>query len=285
MGSEMPTGLATSAVPSGTPTSAALGQYLKRTMPIQAYEVTSRQSSEISAAYATLVGRCLARFGFTDMPKPRINQHDIDSVRSRYGPGDDVMAEHGYHFRQDEMGPPDSPSEGGAPPTESAAQIAVENGSGPKVVNGQQVPDGGCAEDAKRQVTADGAVYGEPDLVGSIDAASYTRSQSDQRVLAVFAKWSDCMKQRGYTYVSPVAALEDPKWKTGGSADPAEIATAQADLACKRQYNVIDVWFAVDSAMQQAAIEQNATQLNAIKDGIAKELKIAADVLGAGGTG
>ena len=44
-------------------------------------------------------------------------------------------------------------------------------------------------------------------------------------------------------------------------ADPAEIASAVADVRCKTQTNLVNTWLTVEAAYQQALIGQNLTSL------------------------
>ncbi|HEU5353590.1 MAG TPA: hypothetical protein VFU65_03985 [Actinocrinis sp.] len=150
----------------------------------------------------------------------------------------------------------------------------------PSVSAAESAASADCATKAKKSVTAHGAVYGEPDLVIAIDSESFSRSQTDPRVVAAFAAWSNCMKQSGYTYKTPNDPLHDPRWAGLPAASQLEIETAQADVRCKRATDVVGIWYAVESAMQQAAISQNTEEFATVKAGEARELKIAAAVLG-----
>ena len=54
----------------------------------------------------------------------------------------------------------------------------------------------------------------------------------DSRYLAAAAKWSACMKIRGFAAQQPLQLLSDPRWNTP-TPTPEEIATATADVDCK----------------------------------------------------
>ncbi|WP_369197819.1 hypothetical protein [Streptomyces djakartensis] len=58
------------------------------------------------------------------------------------------------------------------------------------------------------------------------------------------------MKQRGYAYDEPWQAINDKAFR-GPEAGPREIATAVADVACKKVTNVVGVWYTVDAAYQR----------------------------------
>ena len=93
------------------------------------------------------------------------------------------------------------------------------------------------------------------------------------------------MKQRGHDYQTPNDPLHDPKWAGLPAASPAEIETAHDDVACKRAADVVGTWYAVESAMQNAAIAAHQQELSDIKSGEAKELRIVAGVLGGAAAG
>ena len=109
---------------------------------------------------------------------------------------------------------------------------------------------------------------------------SLARSQQEPQVVAVFKQWSDCMKASGYDYGAPYDAGNDHRWATA-MPTAAEIRTASADVACKQKTNLVGVWYAVDSALQTSMIDAQQQQLDAVKDGIAQEMKAVAQVAGA----
>jgi hypothetical protein len=237
------------------------------TLPIDAYKFSDSQDAVVAATFTTLFNRCMAKLGFNE-PSPDPTRRTADFMRTRYGPADDEAAADGYHFRRDQAAGAGSVSNASEQkPAVSAAEVAA---SGP------------CAAKAKQTVTAAGAVYGEPDLVIDIDNASFSLSQTDPRVVAVFAAWSRCMKQRGHAYQTPNDPLRDPKWAGLPAASQAEIETAHDDVACKRATAVVGTWYGVESAMQDAAIAAHQQELSGIKSGEAKELRIVAGVLGDG---
>jgi hypothetical protein len=80
----------------------------------------------------------------------------------------------------------------------------------------------------------------------------------DPAVLAAFGQWSRCMEARGYRYPAPAAAgaefdVDSPR------IPPAEIAAAEADVACKQQTNLIDVWHGFEVGYQRDRITAQRT--------------------------
>ena len=87
------------------------------------------------------------------------------------------------------------------------------------------------------------------------------------------------MKTKGFDYPNPTTTPgRDPKF-SGATPSPLEIAIAQSDVACKRQTNLVGIWYAVDSAYQQAALAHHAGALAGIKQHNIAELAKARTAL------
>jgi hypothetical protein len=93
--------------------------------------------------------------------------------------------------------------------------------------------------------------------------------------LAVRA-WAACMAGHGYPYSEPItAALHGwPKTPTR-----TEIATAVADVTCKRQVDLVNTWLAVEAAYQQVLVNQNLTQLSQVQASYGRVLQRAQELL------
>jgi hypothetical protein len=253
-------------------------------LPIGRYLFTDAQTSELVAAHSELVAACMKRYGF-GYRVPTASPHgQLPPNESRYGVMTPEQARYGYHFMAVEI----ARQQAGAapaqkPPAVTPAMAAVLSGRSGGSVNGRRVPSGGCNAEATTRLGGKNGRYGDPDIAESIQADSFTRSQSDARVLKVFAAWSSCMRTRGYDYQDPNAAVDDPRWSASREPTRAEVATAQADVACKRRTNLVGVWSSVESAYQGAAIEANAEALSAAKATMQQELRTAAALLGPAG--
>jgi hypothetical protein len=141
-----------------------------------------------------------------------------------------------------------------------------------QVYQGQHIPDSGCSGEAQHKL---GTGMNER-LAEDINDASYQQSLANPSVLAAFAKWSGCMKQSGYSLSSPAQA---PGYNLKASPDAAEIQQAKADVTCKKQTNVIGVWFTVESAIQNQLIARNEEALTDLRTAEQTTLKKAAQVL------
>jgi hypothetical protein len=76
-------------------------------------------------------------------------------------------------------------------------------------------------------------------------------------------------------------ASDDPRFH-GDKVTALEIKSATADVACKKQSNLVAVWAAVEAAYQRRAIEKNAVQLNLIQRRLGDSLANANRILDGG---
>ncbi|MFF7052916.1 hypothetical protein ACFY94_31660 [Streptomyces griseorubiginosus] len=258
-------------------------------LPIEPYLVTDRQMSAILRARQELVAPCMRRFGFTwpdpgpgtgdsgGMPPGMKNAANMDR---RYGITDPALAaRHGYHFAPDARQRTTDESSAAQPTEESSAAqpdddaLAVLTGRAadgtpaPSRYHGLAVPAGGCQGQATARLTGGGPLGNDP-LANEINIVSYQKSRADPRVRAVFRAWSACMRKRGYSYAAPTDAPgKDPRF-AGPTPTRQETALAEADVACKRQTNVIGVWFTVDTAYQRRMMASKGPELARAKDAI-----------------
>jgi hypothetical protein len=100
-------------------------------------------------------------------------------------------------------------------------------------------------------------------------------------VRAVFTKWSACMKRSGYHYSTPRDTNRNRAFNTDGRSrrvTKLELTTAVADVRCKRETNVINVWAGVETAYQKIAIAQNRTALTSVRRVVDMRIKNAANL-------
>jgi hypothetical protein len=257
-----------------------------RPLPLDPYLLAPAQEALVIGAQQRLLAQCAGRFGLA-YTTPTAAHRDSDApttrVDGRYGHQDaGLMARWGYH------------PEGGLPPgqdrwtagvdatrPEAAAVMTGSDGSGAKfgpggqVVNGQVVPDHGCAGEALKALT--GSVegrLGNAQIAEDLKLDTLRRSQDDPRTRAVFAQWSSCMKEAGFDYPDPVAALSDPEWPRTPLPGERELRVARADAQCRHRHNVVGVWYAVDQATQEQAVRANAGALAAARASV--EAQVAA---------
>ncbi|WP_020137135.1 hypothetical protein [Streptomyces sp. 351MFTsu5.1] len=253
-------------------------------LPIEPYLVTDRQMSAILRARQELVAPCMRRFGFAwpdrdpgtgtgtgdsgGMPPGMKNAANMDR---RYGITDPALAARlGYHFAPDARQRTTEESSAARPDADALAVLtgrAADGTPAPGRHHGLAVPEGGCQGQATARLTG-GLPLGNDPLASEINIVSYQKSRADPRVRAVFRAWSACMRKRGYSYAAPTDAPgKDPRF-TGPTPTRQETALAEADVACKRQTNVIGVWFTVDTAYQRRMMASKGPELAHAKEAI-----------------
>lgn len=257
-------------------------------LPIESYMFTDEQRERLETAARILQRECVERFGL-DYRAPV----DSDSYRPksltelRYGITDQSAAEkHGY---QPEGSREVAEVVDAKPlPGEYALVLLGVGRSGAGAAHeetreykGKKIPRGGCVGESRVKLhdsVKDGG-GGNAEIVEKINAASWQAAYGDRRVRDVFAKWSRCMKRKGYAYADPMAANNDPRWGDGDSASSAEKSVAAADAQCKEEFNVVGVWYAVEFSYQEEMISQNRKALDAVREQNKDRLKVAQSVI------
>jgi hypothetical protein len=249
-------------------------------LPLDAYELTPLDNLNIELAISTLDQSCLKRFGFNwDLSHWPKYTPTGDEAQPGYRPTffginvTDNVAVYGYGI------PPNPVAQAGQ---KTAAEMVkqypqvmwnIENGALSGDYGGVEIPDGGCLGEARR------AFYGEnyksvtnpnildfgntTDVAQQLQGEAAQRALQDSRLKNAFATWSACMGANGYQYKSPL----DPENANpnSGVATSADIAMAKTDLACRQRQNLVGLWYAVQIAYENQAIEKYATQLAEVK--------------------
>ncbi|MCM1967400.1 hypothetical protein [Streptomyces sp. G1] len=272
-------------------------------LPLDAYTDTDAETVRMGQVQQRLLSRCMARYGF---PYEEVRPTGPAGAQGRegrhrvlFGAADpEFAAAHGYDVNAGK-GPPVRPP--AAPLSESAALVmhgerpggqqgaaqppdapteeeAAQVDSGIDV-GGQKVPAGGCVREAYRKLYA--PTKDSVDLLFPFGLASeaHERSKGDSRVAEVLKSWSACMEKSGYT------GLKDPYevvQKLGLEADPGgpkAVTAAKADVACKREVNLVGIWAAVEAAYQKRLVEEQAETLALYKKQREARYKLAAGLL------
>ncbi|MFK4068640.1 hypothetical protein [Streptomyces sp. NPDC029674] len=143
---------------------------------------------------------------------------------------------------------------------------------GRSVVNGREVPEGGCAEEATRRTTrgvadADRLWSYVPERTVEIDKVV----AKDERVRRAFRDWSRCVEDKGFKrYENPTEAFLDKAWwkgrEDGGSArSERELGTAVADVECNLKLNTAGVWWSVSKEKQREELRRNKSRYEAVR--------------------
>lgn len=70
------------------------------------------------------------------------------------------------------------------------------------------------------------------------------------------------MKEKGFSFESPIDAIGDPAWQ-GGSVTAEQISAAVADVDCKISTNLVGIGVAVQSAYDQRYIDEHRAEPDA----------------------
>jgi hypothetical protein len=252
-------------------------------LPVAAYELSPTQESEANYLGLLLEKNCMARLGFRFLPglSPgdiALEVRTVSELNSRiWGITDPVAArEYGYHLPPWMQGPGKPQTIGSLPAAEQFALTGVTLGGDrpsrpPAGAGGFRVPAGGCQALATRDTPAGLGPNGGTgtQLMDAIGTQSFLRARSSPRVLAVFARWSACMRGRGYRYSSPFAAAASAN--LNGPVTRAEIRMAMTDVACKQSVGLVGVTFSVQAGYQQQMLARYAAQLPGISAQVRQE--------------
>ncbi|MFG2306182.1 hypothetical protein [Actinacidiphila glaucinigra] len=265
-----------------------------KSVPIQEYLLTEEQWAKLVEAELTLRQRCMKSFGIEYEPPSTAGIVPRQSISQyRYGILDPATTEvNGYRSpsamalagtaaaareRRDEKLAEYSPAQlmvlnGVVDPGTNPGSSAVTGGG---KYRGKEVPPGGCVGEARRRL----GDYGDSPVANDVNLDSFDKSLRDRRVQDVFARWSACMKERGYSYRTPIDASNDERWE-GEKPSPEEKEAATADATCKIENNVAGVWYAVDVAYQHREIMEKGRQLRKVKEEIESDVETAETVIG-----
>jgi hypothetical protein len=242
-------------------------------LPLDDYYPSIAESQRLARAHRALLSQCVRGFGYHYTAPDPAQAGPRTWNERRYGLTDPTVAAADGYWASGRA----EFASGGRPANHaSAAENDLVTGAGPKTVNGKTVPAGGCAEEARRRLTASDPAGADQSLAQRLGSDTFFRSQRDPRVQTAFQQWSACMKAAGFTYAGPLDPPKDPRFQ--GGLGKREIAAATADVACKRQTNLVGVWFTVEASQQWSLIEANKPALQLARTAFQAELAIAAGV-------
>ncbi|GAA3002621.1 hypothetical protein Sfulv_33590 [Streptomyces fulvorobeus] len=261
-------------------------------LPIEKYLFSNAETVRLEKGRFALIGKCLRRLGLghgIESPGPAPGPRNV--MERRYGISDLGEAKvNGYRLGDTGTPPPRSlaaqlDSLSGAEKTQLTSALHGEAdpasaGQGGLRVNGVPVPVGGCAGEATGRIAGGTTGHtGPSEVARRTNFESFDASRSDARVVRALGSWSRCMKEKGYAYPDPLAAMSDPAFQ-GKSPTPKERDVAQADIRCKRSTNLIGIWFDVEAALQKSMIEKKGPDFSAALKAKNGQLARAASALG-----
>ncbi|MFD8630813.1 hypothetical protein [Streptomyces sp. NPDC059533] len=261
--------------------------------PISAYLPDDRQQGTLAQAQDLLIDQCMQRYGFRyqEMRKPGPDAGQNDNSR-RYGISDPTEAA-GLGYDNPRVARSQKPPRPAYGPNEelvldglqvdpstqfpTSQEEAEKSDVATTVVGGRKVPAGGCKRESALKLHSP-----TKDTVRSMDAQgfgldAYSRSRKDSRVVGAFKSWSACMGRYGYTVDNPMD--QPPGIDNSNIRSPQAIAMAKQDVDCKRETNLVGIWYTVELAYQKRVIEQNAETLDRAKKQLDERMKLAASVI------
>ncbi|MDH6114098.1 hypothetical protein P3T36_002919 [Kitasatospora sp. MAP12-15] len=286
-------GAADAAAPSPAATPTVLNSTALR-LPTADYQLSPDTSLQLSKASELLISSCVKRYGLTfNGTPPTAKSGPATQTEMRYGVTSPEQAKTtGYHFGPADQGylPNSAPKKEAPENTDPGYQLVLAGNGTPgkpgtaTTYHGQPVGPNGCAGEMHTKLQ-DGATFlGEAALVQQISDESFADSMKVPAVQKVFEAWSTCMLAKGFHYATPLDAVNDKAFG-GPTASPTELLTAQADVDCKQQGNVVGVWFTAEVDRQRALMAPHAGELETIKNQMQAQAAVFADVLRSGGAG
>ncbi|MGW6058962.1 hypothetical protein [Streptomyces sp. NPDC055189] len=249
-------------------------------LPLDRYEFSTRDSKRHTEAQARMTRSCMRKLGFEDFPlhpswRKMANSHamtmvampsypygtlDLDSAR-RWGYGwDPARSRTGSGW----------PSEGRAVRENEQEALYGTDGDG-KSVAGK--PAGGCENTAAERLTE--GVRDKTRMYTYVPKRSQSLDKAvarDKRVREALDTWSDCLESKGVKrYKTPSAAFGDKAWHRGNDhggntgRTENELATATADVECKREHNTAGVWWAVREEKQRDDVARHKDAYEAVR--------------------
>ncbi|MFD7407503.1 hypothetical protein ACFV7R_33660 [Streptomyces sp. NPDC059866] len=257
-------------------------------LPLDNYVPDTRQQNDIDQAIYALASKCMKPKGLSwPAPLPIIGTPHSPNER-RYGISDEATArEYGY-----QLPPSKGVSREQALQREKSEQLrkskmtrkAIAAYTGESSDGSKTDSEGGCRGRALAQLRLNQKTEGlSPADKSTLEA--WESTNRDQHAIEANASWSKCMKRSGYDYPDPYAAAADPAWLPSGAPDyskkpsPREVATALADIRCKREVNYLKTWQAVETKYQLGLIHTRSKSLNEARSAWQRSLRLAREVI------
>ncbi|MFF3461333.1 hypothetical protein [Streptomyces sp. NPDC002619] len=232
------------------------------TLPIARYEYSAGQERLINAAKDALTRRCMRRFGLGYALARSASADPSETPDRRYGISDPGQAAaYGYHL-------PPSTASVPVPSTDRSYPVLYGTVS---VLSGKKVPEGGCSADAVRVWEKKRPRTEASDAARNVSVRSFEEAQSDPSVIKATKDWSICMKEKGFTYSSPLAPPGEYPLSSP-TASEKERRTAMADVACKEKSHLLNIWFDAESDLQNRLIKEEQRSLKILS---AEHAKVA----------
>ncbi|MDX3229062.1 hypothetical protein [Streptomyces sp. ME19-01-6] len=238
-------------------------------LPLDRYRLSTEESRRFGKAQRLLAQRCMIRLGFTDFPadpKPPAPSTPartlvITALPTQLGAFDlDHAKRWGYGW-EPRLRKALEPTGRAMTQAEFAALYGMSSTGA--IPRGGKSRERGCSGKANEQL-----LKGVADsrrmwtFPTGRDTDLRKAAKKDRQVRRAFATWSTCVVDKGgKRFADPMAAYSDKGWRRGEDGNTPhtrrEVATAVADVECKREQNTLGVWWAALDKRQRSDIERN----------------------------
>lgn len=238
-------------------------------LPIAGYSFTESEAALLRDAENLTTEKCMARYGI-EYSAGSVSDQDPPADR-RYGLSSFSEAKK-YGYRM----PPTPSFEEESVSGEVEALLYGTSASGK--FRGQDVPVNGCAGEGVEKLRAKGQPQRGAQAAGMIAKESFIESMESVPVREAMRVWSICMGNKGYRYESPLEAMADQRF-LGDEVSAVEKRTARADLECKDESRLPEVWFVSEREVQRRMIKDNSELLDELQETHDLRLRLARKVL------
>lgn len=237
-------------------------------------DMNSESQKVMMNASDKLTGQCMKQKGF--------DYHSMTSQMGSFNTDEEMpLGMFGLESLKDF---PTSGPSGGYTPTKQEQSKAYQealNGTGKKTINVDMgdgktfpMPADGCQFEAQNVMFGSSEGFaGFMKQMGGVTKASSdaeTAAKANPEMIALNAKWRQCMKKKGFTVTTPQDALKNmpqkiSTWKQG-----------KADIDCKTETGYLDTAYRILGKAQQDQIDRNpalATEMKSVMDKILETSK------------
>ncbi|MBL8778957.1 MAG: hypothetical protein JNK12_23735 [Acidimicrobiales bacterium] len=216
------------------------------------------QDLAVQQAQDETTAECMVAAGFPLPPSPPAAVVEENPDGERYGLIDPEHAQrYGYHPAPY---PPD-------------VQARIDFQASAVTSNRQELAlysEGGCLDQARAATGVDAVERARSELEAAL-VESFDLAMADSRVEAVMGRWRDCMERSGYTYGTLWDANDDPRWDPELPPSQEEIETALADVACKREVNLVGTLMAVEQAYQEELLRSQPGLVHNLNEALRRQ--------------
>ncbi|MFC8226878.1 hypothetical protein [Streptomyces sp. NPDC057287] len=261
--------------------------------PLETYIPDATQRGTFGEAQDVLTDRCMKRYGYRYTVRSRGTERGDNATRygvssavsaARYGYSNPELAESRPKPAQKALGTNEKlilHGEDKVDPSKAvpmSQEEAEKSDKGATTVAGKKVPAGGCVREGFLKLYAPTEESVDIMVPQNFAFDANGRSRQDSRVAKAVKAWSACMAEQGYRTDDPVSPQSDLGFGDTSLTTPKAVAAARQDVACKKETNLVGIWYAVEKAYQKRIIDQNAETLETVKKQLEERLRLAAEL-------